>query len=139
MLKLGQLLLMCKNVLARLLRGPVEVKLSRQKGTESIRVKLSRDLAAEAIRYMLYQPAAASRIPLFIHAAAQGNCAPLAEAAISYRQQIVATGSNGLNGLDCIDNLIADFIERGTTAGLNTSCTNSIIRIGFLLKLSNSN
>jgi pimeloyl-ACP methyl ester carboxylesterase len=229
-----------KSVLARLMRGPVEVKLSRQKGTESVRVKLSRDLAAEAIRYMLYQPAAASRIPLFIHVAAQGNFVPLAEAAISYRQQIVATGSNGmylsvtcaedlprinpgegerngvntflgdyrlrqqraacslwaqakmpsdyaeptrsdvpaliltgqwdpvtppiygdtaakylsqsvhvivphgghgfggLNGLDCIDNLIASFIERGTTAGLDTSCTNLIIRKGFLLRLSNS-
>jgi pimeloyl-ACP methyl ester carboxylesterase len=190
---------------------------------------------------MLYQSGAASRIPLFIHLAAQGNFVPLAEAAISYRQQIVATGSNGmylsvtcaedlprigpgegerngvntflgdyrlrqqraacalwpqakmpndyaeptrsdvpaliltgqwdpvtppiygetaakdlsrsvhvivphgghgfngLNGLDCIDNLIASFIERGTTAGLDTSCTNSISRKGFHLRLSNSN
>ncbi len=225
-----------KSVLARLMRGPVEVELKRQK---AIRISLSRDLAAEAIRYMLYQSGAASRIPLFIHLAAEGNFVPLAEVAISYRQQIVATGSNGmylsvtcaedlprtksedgetngvntflggyrlrqqrsacdlwpqakmpddyaeptrsdvpvliltgqwdpvtppvygdtvakylshsahvivphgghgfngLNGLDCIENLIASFIARGSTAGLDTSCANSISRKGFPLKLSN--
>ena len=230
-----------KSVLERLLRGPVEVELKREKAGDSIRINLSRDLVAEAIRYMLYQPGAASRIPLFIHLAAQGNFTPLAEAAISYRQQIVATGSNGmylsvtcaedlplikpgegerngvntflgdyrlrqqraacalwsrakipsnypeparsdvpaliltgqwdpvtppiygdtaakylshslhvivpqgghgfngLNGLDCIDNLIVSFIDRGTTTGLDTSCVNSIGRKGFLLKLPGSN
>lgn len=229
-----------KSVLERLLRGPVEVELKPQKAGESIRINLSRDLAAEAIRYMLYQPGAASRIPLFIHLAAQGNFTPLAEAAISYRRQIVATGSNGmylsvtcaedlpmikpgegerngvntflgdyrlrqqraacalwpqakipnnyteptrsnvpaliitgqwdpvtppiygdtaakylsqslhiivphgghgfngLNGLDCIENLILSFIDRGTTTGLDTSCVNSIRRKGFLLKLPDS-
>jgi pimeloyl-ACP methyl ester carboxylesterase len=48
-------------------------------------------------------------------------------------------GFSGLNGLDCIDNLIASFIERGTTAGLDRSCVNSISRRGFLLRLSNLN
>jgi pimeloyl-ACP methyl ester carboxylesterase len=225
-----------KSVLERLLRGPVEVELKR---AESIRISLSRDLVAEAIRYMLYQAGAASRIPLFIHFAAQGNFRPLAEAAISYRQQIVATGSNGmylsvtcaedlplikpgegerngvntflgdyrlrqqraacalwqrgkipnnyaeptradvpaliltgqwdpvtppvygdtaakylspslhvivphgghgfngLNGIDCINKLTVDFIERGTTVGLDTSCVKSISRRGFALKLPN--
>jgi pimeloyl-ACP methyl ester carboxylesterase len=85
-----------RSVLEQLLRAPVEVELKRQKASENIRLSLSRDLVAEAIRYMLYQAGAASRIPLFIHQAAQGNFAPLAEAAISYRQQIVATGSNGM-------------------------------------------
>lgn len=229
-----------KSVLERLLRGPVEVQLKRQKAEENIRISLSRDLVAEAIRYMLYQPGAAARIPLFIHLAAQGNFNPLAEAAISYRQQIVATGSNGmylsvtcaedlppikagvgerngvntflgdyrlrqqraacalwpqakvpdnyaeptrsdvpvliltgqwdpvtppvygdtaakylshslhvvvphgghgfngLNGLDCVDNLIATFVERGSTAGLNTSCVKSIVRKGFQLSLPES-
>ena len=46
---------------------------------------------------------------------------------------------NGLNGLDCIDNLILNFIDRGATAGLDTSCVNSIGRKGFLLKLPESN
>jgi pimeloyl-ACP methyl ester carboxylesterase len=186
---------------------------------------------------MLYQAGAASRIPLFIHLAAQGNFTPLAEAALQYRQQIVASGSmgmylsvtcaedlplikpgegerngvntflgdyrlrqqraacalwprgkipsnytqptrsdvpaliltgqwdpvtppvygdtvakylshslhvvvphgghgfNGLNGIDCINNLMDSFIERGTTKGLDTSCVNSISRRGFALKL----
>ena len=225
-----------KGVLARLLRGPVEVELKRQNASESVRVSLSRDLAAEAIRYMLYQSGAASRIPLIIHQAAQGNFVPLAEAAISYRQQIVATGSNGmylsvtcaedlplikpgegernglntflgdyrlrqqraacelwpratvpdnyaeptrsavpvliltgqwdpvtppvygdtaskylpnshhvvvphgghgfngLNRIDCINNLIVSFVERGSTTGLDTSCVKSISRRGFALK-----
>lgn len=229
-----------KSVLERLLRGPVEVELKGQKAGEIIRINLSRNLAAEAIRYMLYQAGAASRIPLFIHLAAQGNFTPLAQAAISYRQQIVATGSNGmylsvtcaedlpmikpgegerngvntflgdyrlrqqraacvlwqrarlpnnyaeptrsdvpvliltgqwdpvtppiygetaarylshslhvivphgghglggLNGIECIDNLVVSFIDRGTTTGLDISCVNSIGRKGFLLKLPDS-
>jgi pimeloyl-ACP methyl ester carboxylesterase len=190
---------------------------------------------------MLYQPGAASRIPLFIHLAAAGNFVPFAEAAVSYRQQIVATGSNGmylsvtcaedlplikpgegerngvntflgdyrlrqqraacelwrrgkipsdyaeptrsdipaliltgqwdpvtppvygdtaakflpnslhmivphgghgfggLNGLDCINNLTVNFIERGTTTGLDTTCINAVVRRGFQLKLPEAN
>jgi pimeloyl-ACP methyl ester carboxylesterase len=226
-----------KAVLARLLRGPVAVEIKLAQTGESKRVSLSRDLAAEAVRYMLYQPGAASRIPLFIHLAAQGDFAPLARAAISYRRDIVATGSNGmylsvtcaedlprvrpgegernaantflgdyrlqqqraacalwpradipkgyaeptrsdvpaliltgewdpvtppaygdtaaryltnslhlvvphgghgfggLEGLDCVQNLINDFIERGTARGLDTSCLKGIRRRGFLLEL----
>jgi pimeloyl-ACP methyl ester carboxylesterase len=228
-----------KSALEWLMRGPIEVELKRQGG--NVRVNLSRDLAAEAIRYMLYQPDGANRIPLFIHLATQGKVGPLTEAAIYYRQQIVATGSNGmylsvtcaedlpaiksgegerngvdtflgdyrlrqqraacalwpratiprnyaeptrsdvpaliltgqwdpvtppiygdtaakylshslhvivphgghgfdgLNGLDCIDNLIVSFIEHGSTTGLDTSCVGSITSNGFLLKLPESN
>lgn len=45
-------------------------------------------------------------------------------------------GFSGLNGLECIDNLTQTFIERGTTSGLDTSCTRSIVRKGFALKLT---
>jgi pimeloyl-ACP methyl ester carboxylesterase len=226
-----------KTVLAQLLRGPVAVEITRGDSNENVRVTLSRDLAGEAIRYMLYQPAAASRIPLFIHLAAQGDFKPLVKAAIEYRANLVATGSNGmylsvtcaedlpfikpgegerngantflgdyrlrqqraacelwprgkipvgyaaptvsdvpvliltgqwdpvtppiygdtaakhlpqsvhvivphgghgfggLNGIDCIDNLMSSFIEKGTTSGLDTSCVSSISRGGFQLKL----
>jgi pimeloyl-ACP methyl ester carboxylesterase len=226
-----------KAVLERLLGGPVEVSVKHPRTGASVRVKLSRDLAAEAVRYMLYQSGAASRIPLFIHLAARGDFAPLAEAAIFYRQRIVATGSNGmylsvtcaedlpwikagegernaantflgdyrlrqqraacalwpraevpkdyaeptradvpaliltgqwdpvtppaygdaaarhlpnslhvvvphgghgfggLEGLGCIQNLVADFVERGTARGLDTSCVKGIRRRGFQLKL----
>ena len=227
-----------KAVLERLMRGPVEVEVKNPRGAAGTRVRLSRDLAGEAIRYMLYQPGAASRIPLFIHLAAQGDFAPLAESAIFYRRQIVATGSNGmylsvtcaedlpwirpgegernaahtflgdyrlrqqraacalwpraeipkgyaeptradvpaliltgqwdpvtppvygdtaakylpnslhlvvphgghgfggLDGLDCIQNLVAEFVNRGTTSGLDASCVKNIRRRGFLLKLA---
>ena len=45
-------------------------------------------------------------------------------------------GFGGLDGLDCIRNLIADFVDRGTTSGLDTSCVKNIRRKGFLLKLA---
>ncbi|HEX3086690.1 MAG TPA: alpha/beta fold hydrolase [Pyrinomonadaceae bacterium] len=227
-----------KSVLERLLRGPVEVDLKRGTSTQKVHLSLSRDLAAEAIRYMLYQPAAAGRIPLLIHLAAQNNFVPLVNAAIGYRANIVAGGSNGmylsvtcaedlpliepgegernglntflgdyrlrqqraacalwprgtipanyteptvssvptliltgqwdpvtppiygdiaakylsqslhvivphgghgfdgLSGIECIDHLMASFIEKGTTTGLDTSCVSSISREGFQLKLN---
>jgi pimeloyl-ACP methyl ester carboxylesterase len=226
-----------KSVLEKLLRGPVEVEVKRGTSNETVRISLSRDLVAEAIRYMLYQALSASRIPLFIHLAAQGNFVPLANAAIFYRQNLVATGSNGmylsvtcaedlplikpgegerngtntflgdyrlrqqraacalwprgkisadyaqptvsnvpvliltgqwdpvtpptygetaakhlphslhvivphgghgfggLNGIDCIDNLITSFVEKGSTVRLDTSCASSIKRQRFMLKL----
>jgi len=45
-----------------------------------------------------------------------------------------AHGLNGLEGMDCIDNLIGEFIERGTTKDLNTACVKDIRRKGFALK-----
>ena len=101
-----------KYALEKLLRGPIEVDLKRETSNESVRISLSRDLVAEAVRYMLYQPASANRIPLFIHLAAGGNFVPLAEAAIYYRQNLVATGSNGMYlSVTCAEDL--PFIKRG--------------------------
>lgn len=98
-----------KAVLARLLKGPVEVAVTTKddKGTaRSATVKLSRDLAAEAIRYMLYSPGPASRVPWIIHQAAQGNFVPLAHTALDYRRGLVATGSNGLYlSITCAEDL----------------------------------
>jgi pimeloyl-ACP methyl ester carboxylesterase len=86
-----------KAVLARLLGGPVEVEVKFPAGSEkTVRVSLSRDLAAEAMRYMLYQTAGSSRLPLFLHTAAAGNYTPLAQAALFYRQNLVATGATGM-------------------------------------------
>jgi len=225
-----------KAVLAQLIKGPVEVEIQKPNSTEKVKLKLSRDLAAEAIRYMLYSPVPASRVPLIIHLASQGNYVPLTRAALGYRENLVATGSNGmylsvtcaedlpwvkpgeaermaentflgdyrlrqqreacalwpraeterdyaqpvksdvpvliltgqwdpvtppsngeriaktltnslhvvvpsgahgldgLEGMDCIDNLIVDFVERGSIAGLNTECVKNIRRKGFALK-----
>lgn len=50
---------------------------------------------------------------------------------------IVPSGAHGLDGLegtDCIDNLIVKFIESGTTKGLDTACVKNIHRKGFALK-----
>ena len=105
-----------KAVLARLLKGPVEVEVKPPEGRSGTasraKVKLSRDLAAEAIRYMLYSPGAASQVPLFLHLAAQGNFVPLAEAALRYRRNLVGTGSNGLYlSITCAEDL--PFIKPG--------------------------
>ena len=45
-------------------------------------------------------------------------------------------GFGGLEGLACIQSLVAEFVERGATAGLDTSCVKGIRRRGFLLKLA---
>jgi pimeloyl-ACP methyl ester carboxylesterase len=100
-----------RAVLARLIKEPVEVEVRRPGSTPSAatttaKVKLNRDLAAEAIRYMLYSPSPAARVPLFLHHAAQGNFVPLAETALLYRRQLVATGSNGLYlSITCAEDL----------------------------------
>jgi pimeloyl-ACP methyl ester carboxylesterase len=73
---------------------------------ERVKVKLSRDLAVEAVRYMLYNPGAASRVPLVLHQAAENNFVPLAEAALDYRRNLVASGSNGLYlSITCAEDL----------------------------------
>lgn len=86
-----------KSVLEKLRGGAIDVDVKAgHKNEKTVRVKLSRDLAGEAVRYMLYQSGAASRIPLILHLAAGGNFTPLAESAIYFRREIVATGSNGM-------------------------------------------
>jgi len=108
-----------KKVLDTLIKGPVEVEVKRQQG--SSKVKLSRDLAGEAVRYMLYQPGAASRIPLLIHEAANGNFGPLADAALFYRVNLVATGSNGMYfSVTCAEDLPMIKAGEGETNGANT-------------------
>jgi pimeloyl-ACP methyl ester carboxylesterase len=44
-----------------------------------------------------------------------------------------AHGLGGLDGLDCIERLTTEFVERGTTRGLDTSCVKNIRRRGFVL------
>jgi len=45
-----------------------------------------------------------------------------------------AHGLDGLEGIDCIDNILMEFIERGTTKGIDTSCVQKIRRKGFAMK-----
>jgi pimeloyl-ACP methyl ester carboxylesterase len=45
---------------------------------------------------MLYNTGGAARVPLFLHQAAEGNFAPLAQAAFRFRRTLVGTGSNGM-------------------------------------------
>jgi pimeloyl-ACP methyl ester carboxylesterase len=95
-----------KTVLAKLSKGPVETKIKHSDTNAEVTVSLSRDIAAEAIRYMLYQGAFSGRIPLILSTAAKGNFSPLAETALFFRREIVATGSNGLYlSITCAEDL----------------------------------
>lgn len=110
-----------KQVLKRLLSGPVTIDLKRPGAGEGVQIELSRNLAGEAIRYMLYQSGSASRIPLLLHLAAQGNFTPLAESAIFYRQHIVASGSNGMYlSVTCAEDLPMIKSGEGERNGNNT-------------------
>lgn len=226
-----------KRVLEQLLQGPAQAEVQLRQSKDRVTLKLDRNLAAEAVRYMLYSPNGAGRVPLFLHLAAEGNYVPLAQAALRFRQNLVATGSNGmylsvtcaedlpwvkaqeakqigantflgsyrydqqsaacelwpramldskyaapvrsdkpvlimtgewdpvtppsqgdaiaktlpnslhivvndgahglsgLQGIDCLDRVMTQFVERGTVKDLDTSCTKNIKRNGFTLKL----
>ena len=45
-----------------------------------------------------------------------------------------AHGLGGLEGIECVDNLIREFVERGTTRDIDTSCVKNIRRKGFAMK-----
>jgi len=42
-------------------------------------------------------------------------------------------GFEGLEGVECLDKLFAEFLDRGTTRGLDTACVGRIKRKGFAL------
>ena len=42
-------------------------------------------------------------------------------------------GFEGLEGVECLDKLFAEFVDRGTTRGLDTACVGRIKRKGFAL------
>ena len=46
-----------------------------------------------------------------------------------------AHGLGGLQGTDCILGLMTEFVARGTTKGIDTSCVKSVRRRAFVLKL----
>jgi pimeloyl-ACP methyl ester carboxylesterase len=51
---------------------------------------------------------------------------------------VVPHGAHGLGGLeggDCVLDLMTEFVARGTTRGIDVSCLKSIRRKGFVLKL----
>jgi len=45
-----------------------------------------------------------------------------------------AHGLGGLDGIDCVDRLMAEFVEEGSTKNLETGCVKSIKRKPFVLK-----
>jgi pimeloyl-ACP methyl ester carboxylesterase len=45
-----------------------------------------------------------------------------------------AHGLGGLEGIDCIDRILTEFVARGTSKGIDTSCVKLIHRKGFAMK-----
>jgi pimeloyl-ACP methyl ester carboxylesterase len=110
-----------KRVLEQLLQSPAQVEVKLPRSKDPVTVTLNRNLAAEAVRYMLYSPVGAGRVPLFLHLAAEGNYAPLAQAALFYRENLVATGSNGMYlSVTCAEDLPFVKAEEAKQIGANT-------------------
>lgn len=100
-----------QRVLEALLQSPAEVEVQLRGAKDRVAVKLNRNLAAEAVRYMMYSPGGAGRVPLYLHLAAEGNYTPLAQAALFFRQNLLATGSNGMYlSVTCAEDL--PFVKR---------------------------
>ena len=113
-----------RAVIDRLKQGTVPVEVVNPESGEASTVRLSRDVAAETLRYMLYSPAFAGQVPAFLRAAATGDFVPLAEAALFFRQHLVASGSMGLylsitcaEDLPGIDPREAERLAEGTALG----------------------
>lgn len=110
-----------QRVLEQLLQSPAQAEVQLPQSKERVTVKLNRNLAAEAVRYMMYSPIGAGRVPLFLHLAAEGNYVPLAQAALFYRQNLVATGSNGMYlSVTCAEDLPFVKAEDAKRIGTNT-------------------
>jgi pimeloyl-ACP methyl ester carboxylesterase len=45
-----------------------------------------------------------------------------------------AHGLSGLNGIECLNRVMTEFVERGSVKGLDTTCVKNIKRSGFALK-----
>ncbi|HEY0727205.1 MAG TPA: alpha/beta fold hydrolase, partial [Pyrinomonadaceae bacterium] len=110
-----------QRVLEQLLQSPAEAEVQLPRSKDKVTLKLNRNLAAEAVRYMMYSPGGASRVPLFLHLAAEGNYAPLARAALMFRQNLVATGSNGMYlSVTCAEDLPFVKAEEAKKIAANT-------------------
>ena len=110
-----------QRVLEQLLQSPARVEMQPRGSNDRVTITLNRNLAAEAVRYMLYSPAGASRVPLFLHLAAEGNYVPLAQASHFFRQNLVATGSNGMYlSVTCAEDLPFVKAEEAKQIGANT-------------------
>ena len=79
-----------------LLMSPATAEVQLPDSKEKITLRLNANLAGEAVRYMLYNPVSAARIPLYLHLARHGNYAPLTQAALWFRKNLVFSGGEGM-------------------------------------------
>lgn len=84
------------EVIARLERGPVPVRLRHPRTGEPTDLTISRSAFTSGLRGMLYVPSHASLVPQVIHAAAQGDFSPLAALSLETAAWSTETMSLGL-------------------------------------------
>lgn len=137
---------------------PVTVHISRDVAAETIRYMLYLPAAAGQIPAFMHAAAAGDFMPLaemalfgrqrIVASGSMGdylsgswdpvtppaNGAAVAKSLSRSLHVVVPHGGHsvdGLKGIDCIDRLVADFVERGTTTGLDAECVGRIERPPF--------
>ena len=83
------------RIMDQLAQGPAETELAMPGSDRPVHVRVSRGAVADGIRWMLYTPRTGALVPLLIHRAAEGDFAPLGQAALASRvgmMQFLAMG-----------------------------------------------
>jgi pimeloyl-ACP methyl ester carboxylesterase len=73
------------EVLDRLARKPLRVKVKPSETAQPVEVELTRSAAADTLRWALYNPRRSSSLPLLVHQAAQGDYQALATGTVQIR------------------------------------------------------
>jgi pimeloyl-ACP methyl ester carboxylesterase len=85
-----------REVLARLEKAPVQVRLRHPQTNRPVDFTVSRSAFASGIRGMLYVPVHASLVPLMVHEAAQGDFTPFAALSLQTAEWSTETMSLGM-------------------------------------------
>lgn len=102
-------------VLDRLAQNPVEADIKLPGEEKAVRLRLSRGVIADGIRWMLYTTRTGSLLPLLVHMAAEGDWAPLGQAAVASRLGAVRELAMGMFfSVTCSEDVA--FIDPATVA-----------------------
>jgi pimeloyl-ACP methyl ester carboxylesterase len=102
-------------VLDRLAQNPVETEVKMPGSEKPVRVRLSRGVVADGIRWMLYTTNTGALLPLLVHLAAEGDFAPLGQAAVASRVGVIRALAMGMFfSVTCSEDVA--FIDPGTVA-----------------------
>jgi pimeloyl-ACP methyl ester carboxylesterase len=83
-------------IMDQLAQNPAETELKMPGSDRPVHVHLSRGAIADGVRWMLYTPRTGALLPLLIHRAAEGDFAPLGQAALASRIGMTQTIAMGM-------------------------------------------